>query len=72
MGNQGIGQGLIDPAEDLKLLPFWVVAEIIYGELSTEMEEQLRELAHCERPLQTRHPGWPDAVPVVQVSTNRG
>lgn len=40
-----LAQGLIDPAEDLKLLPFLVVAEIIYGELSPEMEGLLRELA---------------------------
>ena len=40
-----VRQGLIDPAEDLKLLPFWIVAEILYGKLSAEMEAQLRELA---------------------------
>lgn len=33
---------LIHPAEDLKLLPFWVVAEIFYGELSPDLKEQLR------------------------------
>ncbi len=48
---KGLAKGLIDPAEDLKLLPFWVVAEIIYGELSTEMEEQLRELAPLREAL---------------------
>jgi cytochrome P450 len=40
-----LSQGLIDPAEDLKMLPFWIVAEILYGELSADMEAQLRELA---------------------------
>jgi cytochrome P450 len=40
-----LSEGLIDPADDLKLLPFWVVAEIVYGELSLEMEAQLRKLA---------------------------
>lgn len=40
-----LGEGLLDPAEDLKLLPFWVVAEIIYGELSPQMVLELKELA---------------------------
>lgn len=35
---------LIQPAEDLKLLPFWIVAEIFYGELSSDLKEQLRIL----------------------------
>ncbi|MCJ1366514.1 hypothetical protein MMC16_005643 [Acarospora aff. strigata] len=43
--NSNLTHGFIDPAEDLKLLPFWVVAEVVYGELSPEMEHQLRELA---------------------------
>ncbi|KAI9880684.1 MAG: hypothetical protein M1830_001317 [Pleopsidium flavum] len=43
--NKSLAKGLIDPAEDLKLLPFLVVAEIVYGELSPEIEGQLRELA---------------------------
>lgn len=34
-------QGLLDPAEDLKLLPFLIVAEIIYGNLSSELESML-------------------------------
>ncbi|KAH8723054.1 cytochrome P450 [Phaeosphaeriaceae sp. PMI808] len=43
--NGHLNQGLIDPAEDLKMLPFWIVAEILYGELSADMKVQLRELA---------------------------
>ncbi|KAI8632621.1 putative cytochrome P450 monooxygenase [Xylariaceae sp. FL1651] len=38
-------QGLLDPADDLKMLPFWVVAEIFYGTLSPQMRDDLRELA---------------------------
>ena len=40
-----LSQGLLDPAEDLKLLPFLIVAEIIYGKLSPELESQLRSMA---------------------------
>ncbi|KAI0107204.1 putative cytochrome P450 monooxygenase [Nemania sp. FL0031] len=44
-------QGLLDPAEDLRWLPFWVVAEIFYGELSPEMRSELRELAPLREEL---------------------
>lgn len=40
-----LSQGLLDPAEDLKLLPFLVVAEVIYGKLSPELESRLRTIA---------------------------
>ncbi len=43
--SENMSRGLIDPAEDLKLLPFWVVAEIIYGALDADMEARLRDLA---------------------------
>ena len=39
-----LNRGFLDPVEDLKLLPFWIVSHIIYGELSTEMEDELRRL----------------------------
>ncbi|KAJ5442978.1 Cytochrome P450 [Penicillium cf. griseofulvum] len=31
----------IKPAEDLKLLPFWVISDLLYGKLSPEMTEEL-------------------------------
>ncbi|KAI2765354.1 hypothetical protein DTO012A8_9428 [Penicillium roqueforti] len=31
----------IKPAEDLKLLPFWVISDLLYGNLSPEMTEEL-------------------------------
>jgi cytochrome P450 len=40
-----LSKGLLDPVEDLKMLPFWVVAEIFYGQLSTGMIHELKELA---------------------------
>jgi gliotoxin/aspirochlorine/mycotoxins biosynthesis cytochrome P450 monooxygenase len=43
--SKNLAQGLLDPAEDLKLLPFLVVAEVVYGKLSPEMEQQLRKIA---------------------------
>jgi cytochrome P450 len=40
-----LSEGIIDPAQDLKYLPFWIVAEIIYGELSLDMEKELKTIA---------------------------
>ncbi|KAI0456042.1 cytochrome p450 monooxygenase GliC [Xylaria acuta] len=46
-----LSQAILDPAQDLKLLPFWVVAEIIYGPLTSEMEQCLRDLAPIREQL---------------------
>ena len=46
-----LSQGLLDPAEDLKLLPFWVVGEVIYGELSEAQVAELRSLAPVREEL---------------------
>ncbi|PLN76556.1 cytochrome p450 monooxygenase GliC [Aspergillus taichungensis] len=40
-----ISRGLLNPADDLKLLPFLIVAEIVYGRLAPEIENELRALA---------------------------
>ncbi|KAH8723135.1 cytochrome p450 monooxygenase GliC [Phaeosphaeriaceae sp. PMI808] len=40
-----LSKSVIDAAQDLKMLPFWIVAEILYGGLTYEMEQQLGELA---------------------------
>lgn len=40
-----LSQGILDPAGDMKMLPFFVVAEVIYGELSPDMVADLRKLA---------------------------
>ncbi len=39
-----LNQGLVNPVDDLKLLPFWIIADIIYGELSSDMEAELQAL----------------------------
>ncbi|CAD6584966.1 MAG: hypothetical protein ASARMPREDX12_001803 [Alectoria sarmentosa] len=39
-----LDQGLINPVDDLKFLPFWIVADIVYGELSPEMEAKLKQI----------------------------
>lgn len=39
-----LSQGLIHPVEDLKLLPFWIIADLIYGHLSPATEAQLQAL----------------------------
>ncbi|RJE25395.1 Cytochrome P450 [Aspergillus sclerotialis] len=36
--------GTIHPAEDMKLLAFWIIAEIIYGPLDADMENRLLAL----------------------------
>jgi cytochrome P450 len=43
--NSKLSGGIIDPAQDLKYLPFWIVADIIYGELPPAIEEELKVLA---------------------------
>lgn len=37
-------EGLLHPAEDLKFLPFWIVAEIFYGELPPHLSDWLKRL----------------------------
>lgn len=34
----------LKPAEDLKLLPFWVISDLLYGELAPEMVRELLEI----------------------------
>lgn len=40
-----LSQSVIDAAQDLKMLPFWIVADILYGGLTPAMEQQLGEMA---------------------------
>ncbi|KAF5568911.1 cytochrome P450 monooxygenase monooxygenase [Fusarium phyllophilum] len=42
---ENLANGLIDPAADLKMLPFWIIADVLYGSLSKEMENTLAKLA---------------------------
>lgn len=49
--NPTFRSGLLDPAGHLKILPFLVVAEIIYGPLTPEMETQLLNLAPLREDL---------------------
>ncbi|KAJ4357171.1 uncharacterized protein N0V89_001746 [Didymosphaeria variabile] len=36
---------LIDPVEDLKFLPFWILVDILYGELTPQLRSQIKGLA---------------------------
>ncbi|KAF1938011.1 cytochrome p450 monooxygenase GliC [Clathrospora elynae] len=48
-----LSRGLLDPAGDLKLLPFLIVAEVIYGNLHPDVEKELRDMApHREALMQ--------------------
>jgi cytochrome P450 len=40
-----LGSGLLHPAEDMKMLPFWVVAEVFYGRLTPVLQQELASLA---------------------------
>ena len=40
-----LDQGLLHPVRDLKMLPFWIIADMLYGTLSDQMETELREMA---------------------------
>ncbi|KAI0814537.1 cytochrome P450 [Xylaria sp. FL0064] len=40
-----LSHGVLRPADDLKLFPFLITADIIYGPLTSELESELRELA---------------------------
>lgn len=52
LSKQGnLTQGLLHPAEDLKMLPFWIVAEIFYGKLSHALVAELRSLSPLREDL---------------------
>lgn len=40
-----LASGLLHPAEDMKMLPFWVVAEVFYGHLTPALRQELASLA---------------------------
>lgn len=44
LGGEILYKRLLDPAEDLKMLPFWIVAEILYGELDQDMVTELKDI----------------------------
>ncbi|KAI1145458.1 putative cytochrome P450 monooxygenase [Nemania diffusa] len=44
LGDSLLRKGLLKPAEGLKMLPFWIVAEILYGELDEHMVADLNEM----------------------------
>lgn len=39
-----LSQGQLHPAQDFKMLPFWIVAEVFYGKLTPELTEELKSL----------------------------
>ena len=44
-------QNLINPVDDLRLLPFWVIARILYGELTEELKKDLQEIIEMRESL---------------------
>ncbi|RYP13124.1 hypothetical protein DL767_010883 [Monosporascus sp. MG133] len=45
---------LINPVTDLRLIPFWAIADIIYGELGTGLKKELEKLVVLRESLWTR------------------
>lgn len=39
-----LAKGMIDPAKDLRMLSFWIVAEMLYGDLTPDLRSQLQSL----------------------------
>lgn len=46
-----LSEGLLDPVEDLKMVPFWIVAEVFYGDLSPKQMQDLQELSTMREDL---------------------
>ena len=49
--SRNLRAGLIHPADDLKFLPFWIVAEVFYGELPPHLIEWLKRLSPLREDL---------------------
>ncbi|KAJ5375406.1 Cytochrome P450 [Penicillium concentricum] len=47
---------ILEPAENLMFLPFWILGDILYGELDERMERQLDKLQKL------RHELWKDGI----------
>ncbi|RHZ46032.1 cytochrome P450 [Aspergillus thermomutatus] len=43
--HQGLRSGTIDPVADFKFLPFLIIADILYGPVTSDMEEELCQMA---------------------------
>ncbi|KAK4868050.1 hypothetical protein LT330_007248 [Penicillium expansum] len=50
------GRMILEPAENLMFLPFWILGDILYGGLDEQMERQLDELQKL------RHELWKDGI----------
>lgn len=44
----------LHPVKDLKFLPFWVVADIMYGDLTPQMKEELKSLTELRETIWAR------------------
>lgn len=44
-------QGLLNPVDDLRMLPFWIVAGILYGDMTLEQRSKLLGLTHLRETL---------------------
>ncbi|KAF2259667.1 putative cytochrome P450 monooxygenase [Lojkania enalia] len=51
MHDRKLESGVIDPAKDLSMLPFLIIAKIIYGELEEAQHKELKELIKIREAL---------------------
>jgi cytochrome P450 len=47
-------QGRLNPVDDLRLLPFWVATDILYGSLSSELRAELEDIIVLREALWVR------------------
>ena len=52
---ENMRSGKIHPAQDLKFLPFWIVAELFYGTLSDDLVAELNELIPLREEFFMKH-----------------
>ncbi|KAI0542849.1 cytochrome P450 [Xylaria digitata] len=51
LGDSLLRKGLLDPAQEFEMLPFWIVAEILYGELDEDMVADLKDIVPLRKGL---------------------
>lgn len=49
-----LAKGMVDPAKDLRMLSFWTVAEMLYGDLTPDLRSQLQSLIPLRESLFNR------------------
>ncbi|KAL6235265.1 cytochrome P450 [Aspergillus navahoensis] len=48
---QSLQSGVLDPVEDFKFLPFLIIGDILYGRMTRDMEDELRQMTPLREKL---------------------